>query len=214
MSTTAIFVELLIIGALTALWITFFALAALGTDWIGKVLKSLQGWEALLSVIIIGLMYTLGVLVDRLVDMAYNKVRKSKDPFFSWRRLFILGQSGQALQLVEYQRSRLRILRSSTPNLSLIAVSIAAFMQYNSVPDNSLLRHAFTLVALAAGLVSAFLGLWALAGLQKRHDEIVKDLSWLLLNQLRADASIRQDALEPITEKLGFQAQPKRKGDT
>lgn len=223
MTTTAIFAELLVIGFQTALWITLFALAGLGIDPLKDLLPTLEKWAALLSIVAVALAYTLGVIVDRLTDMAYTKwfmkrewfkkllVLRKQESKFSWQRLFIYVQSGQPSQFMEYSRSRIRIARSSIANIMLMALSVVTFMQLNSLPSSDAVRNFFSLIILAASALSIPAGIQVLASLQQRHDEIVEDLAWLLLNRLQATPSVNDDALQQVAEKLGFQAVPGRK---
>ena len=131
MSTTALFIELLITGLQATIWLTLFVLCFLGFDWIN--LERLKGFELMMATILLPIVYPTGVFVDYLADQLFRpwelKIRES----------FILDKTQTALKLLMqskdpslashfgYIRSRIRISRSSALNFALITVTSVIF---------------------------------------------------------------------------------------
>lgn len=72
MQTTELYVELIIIGLETSIWICMFLINIIGKsfiDFFGEVLKNFSS-----SLLIIGVLYIVGLLLDRLSDLFFQKV--------------------------------------------------------------------------------------------------------------------------------------------
>lgn len=124
METTQLYIELIIIGLETFGWISIFIVNIVGekviSDFSG-ILNSLSS-----SLLLIGVLYIIGVLVDRFADMVFqngeDKIRnasglKAKSSFLVWKKY-------HALKYSDYSRSKIRILRSSIINIPLITISL------------------------------------------------------------------------------------------
>ena len=131
MSTTELFVELLIIGIGAAIWIVLLLLSVFGISWLPS--------EALLSVTALipalAVVYVLGIVVDRLCDRLFELIWReslfrqyydNRQAYYDDRRILYLYGAGLA-QLLEYGRSRLRICRGWAVNALLIALSLNLF---------------------------------------------------------------------------------------
>ncbi|MGH9753958.1 MAG: hypothetical protein ACREA2_14360, partial [Blastocatellia bacterium] len=70
MSTTALFIELLITGIQAAIWLILLILCFLGFDWITP--ERLKGFEAPLAVAILSIVYPTGVFIDNLTARLFN----------------------------------------------------------------------------------------------------------------------------------------------
>src|SRR5262249_57594282 len=80
MSTTALFIELLITGIQAAIWLALFILCLLGFDWINP--ERLKGFEFLLAVILLPIVYPAGVFIDNLADNLFRPWElKIREPY-------------------------------------------------------------------------------------------------------------------------------------
>src|SRR5436305_1968876 len=66
MTTTALFIELLLTGLQAALWIVLIVFSLFGLDWIH--LDRIKGFEAIAAIPLFPLVYPLGVFIDYLAD--------------------------------------------------------------------------------------------------------------------------------------------------
>ena len=159
MSTTNLFVELLVIGVGALIWIVLLILAVFGYHWIpDDLLKS-----PVMAVPALAIVYVLGILSDRLADTCFEKIWnddlrdeffKHKKDYYDARRL-ILTKSERLSELLEYGRSRLRICRGWVFNTVLIIVCFNLFV-WVRVSEPSILNLLFINVFLVLFLSSAW----------------------------------------------------------
>ncbi|MGH2556129.1 MAG: hypothetical protein ACRDHO_10485, partial [Actinomycetota bacterium] len=133
--TTAAVLEIFIVGIQALVWVLLLALAIAPSHVrLAEVAESQA-----LTIGVAGLLaYALGVVVDRVADTFYTWVREETRagetllqgwlgkppkamilPAFSVMRLRIMGLEDGRSRFLEYQRSRLRIARSTVFNLLL-----------------------------------------------------------------------------------------------
>jgi hypothetical protein len=132
MSTTDLFVELIIIGIGTAIWLFLLLLSVFGYDWIPlEEASSLAALIPALSVV-----YVLGIVIDRVADTVFDKlwnpshlrkVYDKQEEYFDDKQLIYI-HPGRLGNLMEYGRSRLRICRGWALNGALILVSLNIFI--------------------------------------------------------------------------------------
>jgi hypothetical protein len=132
MATTDLFVELVIIGMGTAMWLILLILSVFGYEWVPlEKMFSLAALIPFLSVV-----YVLGIVIDRIADAIFDKLwRRSllkkvygqEEKYLDDRRLIYI-HPGRLGDLLEYGRSRLRICRGWTLNSVLILVSLDVFI--------------------------------------------------------------------------------------
>jgi 8-oxo-dGTP pyrophosphatase MutT (NUDIX family) len=130
-ATTAVFAEILIVGLEAAAWLSLLVAAIFGTSWVEP--GRFEGWEALATIIVIAGAYVLGILVDRFADSLQQRLDRAwpsrpadKPAGLSRMRVTMLQTGGDLARFLEYQRSRLRIARSTAVNC-LIASPIACW---------------------------------------------------------------------------------------
>ena len=143
MSTTAIFVELLIAGMQASVWVTLFVISITGYDWVSYTLSELKGWVVLVTAILFAVWYTLGIVVDQLANVFVTIIINPKKLLLKFRwvnqrhhqknhivrqRAAIAFQAGSHVSFLEFIRSRLRIMRSTAFNTLLIMVSTLFFI--------------------------------------------------------------------------------------
>jgi hypothetical protein len=131
MSTTSLFIELLLTGVHTFLGLTLLILCFFGFDWIN--LERIKDSEAVLAILLLPIVYPIGIFVDYIAD----------DVLRPWeikiRQQFIQNNTQSAMRLLSelkdpslayhlgYIRSKIRISRSSTLNFALMTVTGIAF---------------------------------------------------------------------------------------
>jgi len=135
MSTTSLFVEILIIGLQALIWLVLLVGVGWDLDSSLNLLKELKEYAALVTILLIATAYVLGIFVDRAADSFYEKFRYSskKSPVVPMgeMRLRIMKESEGMAKFLEYQRSRLRIARATVFNLFvIIVVGSIWFVQY------------------------------------------------------------------------------------
>jgi hypothetical protein len=148
MNTTNLFVELIVIGVGTGLWLTLLLFALFGYYWLPPIDSSLV---LIASIPSISIIYVLGIVSDRLIDKIYDNfdirflkdfykddkkrnlseddlkdVKKLKRIHHEERRKVINSHERMA-EMIEYNRSRLRICRGWSVNALLIAFTLPFF---------------------------------------------------------------------------------------
>ena len=124
MGTTALYVELVIIGLETAMWIAAFSIYLTDVQYISLIGKLLGILPA--SVLLLGILYILGLITDRVADYLFdkeeNKIRLNSG-LHAKSSILIWKKSSQE-EYFKFTRSKIRILRASAINLPLFTVSI------------------------------------------------------------------------------------------
>lgn len=156
---TAAVLEILIIGIQATGWLGLALAAILGGG--DRWLVIFQLPDALVVATVGLVAYSLGVIVDRVadnLDVLFKSKIKGEFPPIPIMRLRMMGLDDGKSKFLEYQRSRLRIARSTTVNLILIGITAGWFMlaQSDLSLGHVLLVEAL-LLALLAGSIFASL---------------------------------------------------------
>ncbi len=131
MNTTAIVIEILIGGLQTTAWLALIILSIFGYEWIQ--LSTAERWLGL-TIFIIVISYTLGVLFDRLWDfLLYKPDNVIRNRYLSKLELYsirvrIFSKSETMASFLDYIRSRMRIARASLCNFCLISATSFFFI--------------------------------------------------------------------------------------
>lgn len=135
MSTTDLFVELIVIGVGAMAWLALLALSLFGTAWAEA--EWLVSLPALLPML--ALTYVVGIVTDRLADALFSRLwgddvfaatygaGSPRKAYYDDRRVIYLHAERLA-GLLEYNRSRLRIARGWAVNAALLLVTTLAFV--------------------------------------------------------------------------------------
>jgi hypothetical protein len=135
MSTTSLFVELIVIGVSTLIWIVLLIFAVFGYTWMPiDILLSPAA-----AVPVLAIVYVLGIISDRIADAVFDRIWSDdlRGPYFPDKAAYyqarrrILIHSERLSDLLEYGRSRLRICRGWAFNSILIAIAGNAFLWAN-----------------------------------------------------------------------------------
>ncbi len=131
METTQLYIELIIIGLEGFIWMCTFLVDILGNKATSVLTKILDNFSS--SLFLIGILYVIGVLVDRFADFVFQKKEnairnvsglRAKSSILVWKKY-------GAEKYAEYSRTRVRILRASILNLPMISISFILYtMKY------------------------------------------------------------------------------------
>jgi len=130
-STTTLFVDLLIIGMQVGALLLLVVLTFLGEQHAG--LDKLKGWEGTLGVLALPVVYPLGMFVDNLADFLLDGWRKEirnkylRNPSANVSDLLMRAKDDKLAEYFEYLRIRIRISRSTALNFTLIALFFPVF---------------------------------------------------------------------------------------
>jgi hypothetical protein len=134
-STTNLFVELIVIGTGAVTWLSLLVLSILGYQWIAEWdFKNILALPALIPVV--GFMYVLGMVIDRIADRLFEGYTKricnlcyteQEPPFYVDRRI-VLSDNKPSAALLLYGRSRARICRGWALNSALIVIFLNVFL--------------------------------------------------------------------------------------
>lgn len=125
MGTTSLYVEIVIIGLETMMWIISFFIYLTDIKYISLVENLLEKLPA--SIFILGMLYVLGLIIDRVADCFFNKVEnkiRASSGFMTSSSILIWKKSDQE-EYFKFTRSKIRILRASSINMPLLMLSIA-----------------------------------------------------------------------------------------
>ncbi len=140
MSTTALIVEVVIIGAQVLAWMGLAITALFGTQWLD--LQSLKEWAAPISLGVIALSYTLGMVFDTMVASFFApwSMRSRGVPWAAHQfpesparmRVYVMLNHHEAFQDLERRFNQSRLLRATVLNLLLIGIfSTVLYFRYS-----------------------------------------------------------------------------------
>jgi hypothetical protein len=137
MSTTLLFVELLIAGTQVVIWFVLLILTIFDYKWISSFsAQGISDWQILVTATVLAFVYVLGILFDRLADLIFSKWDRS----IAYKRFpnaphtfavirFQLSKDNEYLNhQFEYTRSRLRIARASSLNFAITTIVALIFV--------------------------------------------------------------------------------------
>jgi hypothetical protein len=158
MSTTALFIELLITGLQAAIWLVLLVLCLLGFDWINP--ERLKGFEAMIAVLLLPILYPTGIFIDYLADLFFRRwelkirIAYNLDETQTAVRLLMQTKDPSLAAHFGYIRSRIRISRSSALNFALITIMGLAFTAFRcrNVPGFPFWRTIFLEASIGASL--------------------------------------------------------------
>lgn len=166
MSTTALIVEILIIGIQGAIWVGLIILSIFGHDWIRSALDLIKGWEPLLYVFFIGICYALGTFIDRMADclfllcdpsnilMRFDWIKRKSEVAHDARMKVFLREK-RATDYFFNIRSRIRIVKATALNVFLVTVSTVVFLCAR--PEHTSWKIIVSIIAVGLFFTFAFL---------------------------------------------------------
>jgi len=135
MSTTNLFVELIVIGVGALAWFVLAILSIFGYEWL-LALPADKSAALFAAIPLLAFTYLLGIITDRLSDGLFEKLWTDdlRNDYFDERvdyynaRRIVLTKSERLAELLEYGRSRLRICRGWAFNAILIVLALNLFI--------------------------------------------------------------------------------------
>lgn len=165
-----VFAELLVAGIQASVWLALVAATVLGTGWISPA--RIEGWELVLGIVALALVYALGVVIDRVADRVFirwDHVLRTKQlgeenvsEVGAWR-LEVMARKPELATDLSYARSRARISRATALNLLLITGMGSVFVLTRTTLVNGTgdwVRFG-VVILLALGLVALSYWSWA-----------------------------------------------------
>jgi hypothetical protein len=130
MSTTNLFVELLVIGVGAACWVLLLMCGGVSVETIPA--PWLRSYPLLL--VSLAFLYVFGIITDRLADFTFDQLfsGRIRAQFFDSKRAYqdarrlVLSSSTRLADLHEYGRTRIRISRGWSLNSGIAALVLAA----------------------------------------------------------------------------------------
>lgn len=180
MSTTLLFVELIVIGLQVTLWLALVVLLFFGHGWLN--LSELVKWQTTGTLILLAFAYTIGTLFDRLTNRIFSrlneglKTREFPDPPAALVAIrYAVAKENEYLnRLFEYTRSRMRIARATAINAPIISLLLLAyyFIRMNTwTLETKFAIGAFTVIF---GLLMAVLAVHAWDKLMTTYIKLVR----------------------------------------
>jgi hypothetical protein len=132
--------------------------------------------------VLLALVYTLGITVDRLADglcllvnpkkilLKSKWVERKAEQAHSDVRIMVLSKEGNASAFLEYTRSRLRIMRATVFNIILIIVSALVFTFARCDSLGCVSKSKLALVTIGIGVVLGLVTFLALGMLEVTYD--------------------------------------------
>ncbi len=179
MNVSILFIELMIIGFQTLIWITLLIFLQVSGSLNALIFKCM-GLTSF-SLIIIGTCYTLGVFSDRLADLLFAKwneklkniIIQNPSPNIGTMR-YLIGKNDSNLNVfLDYTRSRIRICRASAFNIPLIMLSLILYLVIKhkyTITDSMI----YTILLLGSGL--SFISIYTWKNLTIRHLNLIKTM--------------------------------------
>ena len=169
MSSTTLFVEILITGLESVIWIGFLLGCLFGVEWFNFIALSFEKAQAFTTTLLLGLVYVIGIIFEEVTDALFEswsdklKASLNNGDMSRYNDIQDFVYSHYAMKTDDqlgYMRSRRRILRASAFNVVMIAVCSIAFiwLRVPTVPDLS--KISLTVFIAIVGLVGAWLSLF------------------------------------------------------
>lgn len=158
MTTTNLFVELIVIGVGATCWVAMLVLGIVGVGWLDPAW--VQGYAVL--AVLLAVTYLLGIISDRVADYLFDKLFSGplRARYFRGRREYqdarrlIFSTSDRLADMHDYGRTRIRICRGWAVNAVLIAASLPFLLhcQYPTAPW----RHSAAMTGVLGCLLLSF----------------------------------------------------------
>jgi hypothetical protein len=136
MSTTSLFVELLVVGFEALVWISLFFSAFCGIGWLPGLINIFEKAGLFVAIALVGFAYLVGIIFDEIFDFLTvgwssrikSAIHEKNLPEMWDMQAYIFGNSKEATEQLGYIRTRVRIMRSSIFNFGLIGIGAILFI--------------------------------------------------------------------------------------
>jgi len=193
MSTTPLFVEVLVIGIQACVWIALIALSLVGYEWLTAAKSGLSDWVPLITIVFLAASYSVGIIMDRIAEgfmrllrpheliLRVKWIKRNVEGAADDPRIPVMVSNNTASAFLEYVRSRLRIARATVLNLALISTAAVVFVftRLDSIGCTMQWKAVGTIVII--GLLSVIAALVSTAILRATYDvrmrQVKKEMS-------------------------------------
>jgi membrane protease YdiL (CAAX protease family) len=185
MNTTNLIVEFLVTGFQVAFWVILIFLIVFGVDWL--TFEKSKDLGIPLIALLIPVAYPIGIFVDNLADFIFRKEdTKIRTKFITdksnsiTRVRTLSGADSPLTKLLEYQKMRIRISRSTFINFMIITLLIPPFiiLKLEKILGDKTYVVFFTFFALSIAIV--FLAFWTWKDITLRYYERIKKANALI----------------------------------
>lgn len=152
MATTSLYVELIIIGLETFIWIASFSLCLTDIKYVSVIRNIIEKLPA--SIFMIGILYILGLIMDSFADRMFENLENSirqKSGLRAKSSVLIWKNSGQE-EYFKFVRPKIRVLRASSINIPLVTASLIWVCLKYCKPESLLLL--FLYISIIGGFLS------------------------------------------------------------
>lgn len=165
MNTTALLVDILIIGIQTFLWIAGFLFSFIFP--FNQALILFEKFPASTFIILVTIFYTIGLIFDYIIANIFThfKTKKEKEAYREGLVISILSFDKDIQIFLDNQYARLRIARATLINLPFITISLCCFVMTNSIN----LRHPLFQSIIAILVVGTIMTILSLIGWKERN---------------------------------------------
>ena len=187
MSTTTLFVELLIIGLEACVWLFLVVYSTIGVNSILIVADKFGKNTTLTTALVFALAYVLGIFFDKLAKWLFEEswIERRLKPYkdrlakrhsntrgdkIPEKYAYIMVRKGQPMTDLLYARSKVRILRASIINIPMITLA-AMFCMYTYLTIPPKWIQISLAVTFVDGIVITFLFTWLYAYNEVLHQE-------------------------------------------
>ena len=144
MSTTALYIELVIIGTQTITWLVLI-IDTIKQDFLSKLFALTE--NIVVAVLLVGIAYVVGIVFDRVANWVFQSKedRIKKEEGFEGKSSILVEENTKMQNHQIYNRSKYRILRSSSINIPIIALTLIINLSINSNLECPILIFIFVL---------------------------------------------------------------------
>jgi hypothetical protein len=179
MNTSILFIELIIIGMQTFVWIFLLVFMQVDSSIIIKLLDNIGG--EIFVIFIIPTCYTLGVFTDRIADTIFSKWnQKLKDkiipnpnPNIGSMRYIVTEKNESLNRFLDYTRSRIRIARASSINFP---ISTICFIVLGVSKKYFYFFSGISIVSISIGIFFSILAIFSWKNVTIRHLDLVRTM--------------------------------------
>ena len=188
MSTTTLFVELLIIGFQACVWLFLVVCSTIGVNSINFIADKFSEYPTLTTPLVFALAYVLGIFFDKLAKWLLEESwnggclkslkrrigtcnRNERRDEYQEKYAYVMVRKGQPMTDLAYARSKVRILRASIINIPLITLAVMLYMYsyLKNIPDKWILISLG--VTFLDGIAVTLLFIWLYAYNEVLHQE-------------------------------------------
>ena len=164
MTTTSLFIEILIIGYMGLAWLGMIPAILFGIPDMQSVLDVIDKAEILITITLTSFAYFFGILIDRIADSVLDKwdgiIRKktrcSDEPSILSMQAVLFVKAPESVSRFSYQQSRLRIVRAAVLNVGLFFITSLVFVFARVSGDNDKVVALASLLFIAAIWAATF----------------------------------------------------------